>query len=112
MACRIRQGARLGVAAAWLLAVAPAADAGLAFTRVEAGALGDPVAALALHPRDGSLIVGDSRGVGRVGPAGVLQAGLIPFIPGAVVKIALAAALLPLGRGIVDKLSPPQEAPR
>jgi biotin transporter BioY len=32
-----------------------------------------------------------------VGPSRVLALGLIPFLPGDVVKIALAAALLPLG---------------
>ncbi len=37
-------------------------------------------------------------------PAQVLVAGLIPFVPGAIVKIVLAAALLPYGWKVLAKL--------
>ena len=37
-------------------------------------------------------------------PAQVLVAGLIPFVPGAIVKIVLAAALLPSGWKVLAKL--------
>jgi len=38
-----------------------------------------------------------------VGPDHVLRLGLFPFIPGDLVKIALAAALLPLGWKLLDR---------
>jgi hypothetical protein len=34
-------------------------------------------------------------------PAGLLQSGLVPFLPGAIVKIVLAATLLPAGWAVL-----------
>lgn len=100
MACRIRQGARLGAAAAWLLAAAPTAHAALAFRRVEAGVLGDAVAALALYPRDGSLAIGDARGVGVLrgggAPRRILRRGPVrdlAFLPAGELLVATGDGL-------------------
>ncbi len=41
-----------------------------------------------------------------VGPQNVLAAGLLPYIPGAIVKIALATALLPAGWKALNWLRP------
>lgn len=38
-------------------------------------------------------------------PAGLLESGLYPFLPGAVIKIALAAALLPSGWKVLAMMS-------
>lgn len=38
-------------------------------------------------------------------PAGLLESGLYPFLPGAVIKIALAAALLPTGWKVLAMMS-------
>jgi len=74
MHCFGRQGAILGAAALLGLAAAPTSVAGpaegWAFQRVEAGALGEAVAALAPGPAPGSLAIGDARGVGVVADDG------------------------------------------
>ena len=69
-----RQGASLGAAVGLVLAAAPAAPAGplegWAFTRLELGALGEAVGALAPGPGPGSVAIGDARGVGVLAGSG------------------------------------------
>jgi biotin transport system substrate-specific component len=45
-----------------------------------------------------------------VGAGQVLEAGLLPFIPGDLLKVALAAAALPAAWAVVGRVRPPHDA--
>ena len=52
------------------------------------------------------LFFGAGRLALLVGPEHALELGVLPYLPGAVVKIALAAVLLPMGWTVLQRRSP------